>query len=282
MEKKGENPDSMPPGGEDGAAPPPPLGDEAKAWAKSCLERLLSSTDPSIQRSATEALRGFGPAVLPVLREARDARGTDDEKARQAISRVITMIEKGPRPGGEGGKRPAPPNGNEGNPDKKPGQPPRGPAMLERVKTELGLDDTQLRPVGQALLQFGRDAREVGMDARDGLITYEDARTKVTELRGKLKDGLRSTLNEDQLKKLDSLLDEMGKKMGDPPGTAPVRNGARLHGTAPVRDGARLHGTAPVRDGARLQVRACGGCPRFWSPVLKGAVPSSEGGCPQF
>ncbi len=244
--KRGENGQPGEGQGPDGASPlqgnpaqPLPLTDDARAWAKSCIDRLLTA-DPMVQHSATEALRALGPSVLPVLREARDA--APDEKGKQVLGRVITMIEKGPRPGGDGappfaGKRPGPDGAPPGS---KPGQPGpdqarRGPALMERVRTELGLDDTQARTVGQALLQFGRDVREVMMDARDGLITYEDARSKGTELRGKLRDGLKSTLTEDQLKKLDGILDEMGKRMGG--GPPPGKDGGKKDGPPPAKPG---------------------------------------------
>jgi len=217
-------------------APPPPLTEDARAWAKSCIDRLLAggagATDPAVQRSASEALRALGPAVIPVLVEARD--GAADEKGKQVLGRVLAMIEKGggkgPRPGPDGappGEKPGrKPEGKPGEPgpgaDKRPDGPKpndrgRGPALMERVKTDLGLDEAQTRTVGQALMLFGRDVRDVMMDARDGLITYEDARTRGAEMRTKLREDLKATLTAGQLDKLDGLLDEMGKRMGGGP-----------------------------------------------------------------
>jgi len=196
-------------GGESDAVP---LTEEGRAWAKGCLERLQSS-DPAIQRSAAEALRALGPAVVPILREARDAA---DENGKKAIERLLGTMEKGPKPNADG---------------MKPGQPGRGPAMLERVRTELALDDATSRTVGRALLDFGRQTREVMEDARDGLITYEDARTKATGLRGTLREGLKGALSEEQLVKLDGILDEMGKRMGG--GPPPKKDGAKPGDGAP-------------------------------------------------
>jgi hypothetical protein len=204
-DRKGGEPDAV------------PLTEEGRAWAKGCLDRLLSA-DPAIQRSAAEALRALGPAVVPFLREARDAAA--DETGKKAIERVLGSMESM-----EKDRKPRPDAA-------KPGQPGRGPAMLERVRTELALDDATSRTVGKALLDFGRETREVMEDARDGLITYEDARTKATGLRGKLRDGLKGTLSEEQLVKLDGILDEMGKRMGGGP---PPKKDAPKDGTPPAK-----------------------------------------------
>ena len=91
---------------------------------------------------------------------------------------------------------------------------PAAGGVLERVKADLALDEAQSKTVGAALLSMGRDARTVREDARDGLITYEEARTKVAELRGKLREGLKATLTEEQLVKLDGILDEMTRGPG--------------------------------------------------------------------
>jgi len=194
------------------AAPPAPLTDDARAWARTCVERLQSA-DPAIQRSAAEALRALGPSVLPLLREAREAA---DDAGKQRLERVAGMIEKGAAPGAPGQEKSRDKAGTPPGKAGQPGAPARGAGILERVKTDLALDDAQSRTVGMALLNLGRETREVFEDARDGLITYEDARTKVSGLRGKLRDDLKATLSADQLTKLDAILDEMGRRMAGP------------------------------------------------------------------
>lgn len=178
--------------------PAAPLTEDGRAWAKTCIERLQSA-DPAVQRSAAEALRALGAPVLPLLKEARE--GADDA-GKQRLERVAGMIGRPPEAKGDR-KGPG------------PGQAPaRGSGILEKVKTDLALDDAQARTVGAALLALGRETREALEDARDGLITYEDARTKVSGLRSKLREDLKPTLSADQLTKLDGILDEMGRRMG--------------------------------------------------------------------
>jgi hypothetical protein len=203
----------------DAGSPPPPLTEDGKAWAKSCIERV-HSPDPAVQRSAAEALRALGPSALPLVREARDAAA--DEPTKGILGKVVAMLEKAPmkgREGPDGRKLPGPdggvpPEGKPGEPKPNPDMPKRGYALLDRVRTELALDDAQAKTVGPALLLYGRDVRDVLLDARDGLTTYEEARTKGAEMRTKLRDGLKATLTSEQLDKLDGILDEMGKRMG--------------------------------------------------------------------
>jgi hypothetical protein len=213
-------------------SPPPPLTEDGRAWAKSCIERFQSA-DPAVQRSAAEALRALGPSALPLVREARDA--ATDEPSKMRLERAVAMLEKAPRPGADGKfPRPGDPKSPDGKPpESKPGEPKpgadapkRGFGILERVKTELALDESQSRTVGQALLTYGREAREAMMDARDGLITYEEARTRGADLRTKLREGLKASLSAEQLDKLDVILDDMGKKLGGPKEKGPPKDGA--------------------------------------------------------
>ena len=183
-------------------APVPVLSDAARGWAKTCLERLLDgASDPAVRRSAAEALRALGPAVKPVLEEARASAG---EEGRGVIDRLTASLGA-PRPGD------APPPG-EGGARKPPGGAGRagkggGGSVLERVRTELGLDEAGARAVGGKLLEFGREMRTTMEDARDGLITYEEARTKISGQRARLRDALAGTLSAEQQAKLDALLD---------------------------------------------------------------------------
>jgi hypothetical protein len=195
-------------------ASPPPLSEEARTWARFCIDRLLME-DPAVQRSAAEALRALGPSVLPVLKEAS---ATADERGRKMLERVSYAVSNPPMP----------PRPGKGPGQDKPGFGPgpdgkgRPMGLLERVRSELALDEPQSRTVGAALLDFGREVRETMMDARDGLITYEEARSKGGELRRSLHEAVKGSLSEEQLAKLDGILDEMAKRMGGgPPPGAP-------------------------------------------------------------
>jgi hypothetical protein len=196
--------------GMDGVPPPPPLSEEARTWAAACLERLRSA-DPAVRRSAAEALRALGPPAVPLLREARDAADGD---LRTDLDRILGAIAKGPGPK-EPGRRPGAPGAKPGGDGKAPGDgKPSAMAFLDRVREDLALDDATYRTVADRLLLFGRDAREVLMDARDGLITYEDARTRVGDLRAALRDEMGKTLSAEQVTRLDALLDEQARRLG--------------------------------------------------------------------
>ena len=188
---------------------PPPLSETAAAWARICIDRFLGE-DASVRRSAGDALRALGPDVAPLVREAAAKAGEAgkyalEELARSAEARSVK------RPDGDPAAGPAP--------DAKAS---RARAVFDRVRTELGLDESQAATVGARLLEYGRDVRETTMDARDGLISYEDARAKAGELRSKLRESLAAELSAEQLAKLDGILDSLtpggkGGKKAPPP-----------------------------------------------------------------
>lgn len=198
-EAKGEGEGAM-------QGPPPPLTADARAWAGFCIDRLMTE-DPQVRRSAAEALRALGPPVLPLLEEAA---AKADERGRKTLERVASLVKNPPGP-------PPGPGGRAGG--KGPGGPPgeRGMALLDRVRKDLALDDDAARVVGGRLLEFGRDLRETLQDARDGIITYEDARAKVAGMRTGLRESLKASLGEEQLAKLDAILDEQFKAPGRKP-----------------------------------------------------------------
>ena len=186
----------------------PPLTADAEAWARVCIERVLAAGDDVTRRSAAEAIRALGPAAMPLIRAAREGA---DEKGKALLDRVAESMSRG------AGRKKGPPDGAP--PAVPPGLEKKGATMrpgpkgvMERVRTELGLGDEALRTTGMALLQFGRDVRETMADARDGLVTYEEARSKVGEMRGKLRESLSPTLTAEQLGKLDVILDDMAPK----------------------------------------------------------------------
>jgi hypothetical protein len=192
-----------------------PLSADAEAWGRICIERALSAGDEATRRSASEAIRALGPAAVPLIRQAREGA---DEKGKTLLDRITESMARGNgrKKGPDGGPPAVPPGLEKKGVMERPG--PR--AMMDRVRTELGLEDDALRTVGIALFQFGREVRETMSDARDGLVSYEEARTKVGEMRGKLRENLRPTLTEEQLAKLDVILDDMAAKRpgaGAPP-----------------------------------------------------------------
>ena len=188
----------------------PPLSETAAAWARICIDRFLGE-DAAVRRSAADALRALGPAVAPLVREAAAKAG---EAGKYALEELARSAEA------RGAKRPevAP----EGAPAPDGRAPSRARAVFDRVRTELGLDESQAATVGARLLEYGRDVREATMDARDGLISYEDARAKAGELRTKLRESLTAELTTEQLSKLDGILDSLtpgakGGKKAPPP-----------------------------------------------------------------
>jgi len=188
--------EGAPPGslGEEGMeAEPPPLSEAARSWARVCIDRLLGD-DPAVRRSASDALRALGPGVVPLLREARQGA---DEAGRRVLDEAARGLEKAKA-------RPA-------EPPKEPGKDGRARPreVLERVRTELGLDPEKARAVGAKLMPFGRAIRETMEDARDGLVSYEDARAKGEALRAKLREDLKADLTEEQIAKLDGILDAL-------------------------------------------------------------------------
>ena len=188
----------------------PPLSETAAAWARICIDRFLGE-DAAVRRSAADALRALGPAVAPLVREAAAKAGEAgkyalEELARSAEARVAKRPEVAP----------------EGAPPPDGRAPSRARAVFDRVRNELGLDESQEATVGARLLEYGRDVRETTMDARDGLISYEDARAKAGELRTKLRESLTAELTTEQLSKLDGILDSLtpggkGGKKAPPP-----------------------------------------------------------------
>jgi len=193
------------PGGgmeEAGRSAPPPLSDEARAWASSCVERLLAAADPAVRRSALEGIRALGPGVRPVLEEARAA--SKDPAAQAVLARVADSLDA-PRPG------PVPPPGKDGAGKDPPprARADRGRGLLDRVRTELGLDAEGVRTLGGKLIAYGREFRTLMEDARDGLITFEEARTRGSDLRVALRDSLKDLLTADQQAKLDAMLDDL-------------------------------------------------------------------------
>jgi len=200
--------DAADPGAMDAPAPPP-LSDAAKAWARVCLDRFLGA-DAAVRRSAGEALKALGPAVAPLVREAAAGAG---EAAKYALEEVARAAEE------RGAK--APGATPKGAPRADGRAPDRARAVFDRVRDELGLDDRQSATVGARLLEYGRDLRETMADARDGLVSYEDARTKAGELRSALRESLKTDLTAEQMGKLDAILDSLapgGKSPGGKPG----------------------------------------------------------------
>jgi hypothetical protein len=196
--------------GPDEATPEPAaLSAEAAAWGRVCIDRLLGA-DPSVRRSAAEAIRALGPAAAPLLREARQGAG---EAGRIVLDELARSLEKRRERSADGAPKP----GTPADPSKA--APPRGRAVLDRVRTELGLDPEQTRAVSGRLVEFGRSIRETMADARDGLVSYEDAKAKGDALRAKLREDLKGSLTEEQIGKLDGILDAMapGRKKGPPP-----------------------------------------------------------------
>jgi hypothetical protein len=148
---------------------------------------------------------------MPLLRQARE--GADDA-GKALLDRIAQSLNRGAgkKKGPDGAPPAVPPGLAKKGAAQRPG--PRG--VMERVRTELGLGDEALRAVGGALLLYGRELRETMADARDGLVTYEEARTKVGEMRSKLRENLGGTLTPDQLARLDVILDDLNpKKPGD-------------------------------------------------------------------
>ncbi|MCK6480019.1 MAG: hypothetical protein L6R43_07685 [Planctomycetes bacterium] len=186
------------PGKED---PPPALSPEATAWARTCVEGVLSA-DPAVRRSAAEALRALGPGARPVLEERRASAG---EEGARALDRVAASLGA-PRPTGDpsGPAAPAGPAPAEPSPA---GPRERARSVLERVRTDLGLDGEAARAVGERLLAFGREVRATLEDARDGLLSPEEARTAVSDLRTRLRESLAETLSREQQEKLDGIID---------------------------------------------------------------------------
>ncbi len=192
--------EAMKEGAAEAQDPPPPLSEDARAWAGFCIDRLLAE-DPAVQRSAAEALRALGPAVIPLLEEAR---AHADDRGRRVLERVASMVKAPPGPGPVGKPdRPVPPGATPGE---------RGMALLDRVRRDLALDDDGARVVGGRLLEFGREVREIFQDARDGIITYEDARGKVAGERAKVRESLKGSLSEEQAARLDGILDQQFKR----------------------------------------------------------------------
>jgi hypothetical protein len=168
-----------------------------------------------VRRSAAAALRALGPGAAPLLREAAGGTGIGEEARRLLEETARSLGRAAPRDGPPGE---APP-GAPADPARKP--PLRGRAALDRVRTELGLDPERTRVVGGRLLEFGRALRETMEDARDGLVSYEDARAKGDALRARLREDLTGTLTEEQIGKLDGILDSMGPGKRKAPPQAP-------------------------------------------------------------
>ncbi len=187
-----------PPADGEGATATP----EVRQWVADCVH-ALGSGDPLVRRSAAAALATVGPAALAELRRLRDGA---DPYLRADLDRIVALLERAPADSGDAAAE-------------------RLRPVLDRVRRDLGLDEAGMRPVARLLAKYAAEGRELVADARDGVMSADDARARVADLRAALRVDLTPHLTADQMARLDALLDEYARRMagggGAPPGTPP-------------------------------------------------------------
>ncbi len=144
---------------------------------------------------------------------------------------------------GDRGDRPAPKEGPDGRPGDRPapkGPDARGPGgmdMAARIIGELKLPEREADRIRNLVSEFGPKMREMMEKVRGGNLDPIDARAAMEKIRSELFKELRSVLSEDQVRRVEELMQGPGRLGGERPATdTPRRPGAeRPDNDAPRR-----------------------------------------------
>jgi hypothetical protein len=203
------------------------------AWVKVLIEKIADPHD-TIRDSARAALVHVGPQAIPSLRQL--VEGDDNVKA-VAARNVIAMIERAhqnprpgdaaggpggpgfPGPGGPGGGFPGGPGfpGAPGQPGGPGGRPGERADRLGQALGDLNLTDKQGRQVREIVESHAKKMQEAGEKIRAGKIDPMEAREILDKMRTELFKDLKGVLSEEQMKKLETSLQNRPGP-GGPPG----------------------------------------------------------------
>jgi hypothetical protein len=196
---------------------PEAMSPELARWVSGCVS-ALGSGDPSVVRSAAQALGVVGPPALPSIRAAR--QGADP-----FLLRILEGVEESIKAGSSDA---APVDGADR----------RIRGIVDRARRDLALNDAGAKALAGSLGRFSREFMETLADVRDGLLAPAEAIGAVEVLRARLRKDLEPSLTVEQIRGVDTILDELARRLrnraegGDrpPPGKAP--DGAKPGGNA--------------------------------------------------